>query len=96
MKHSKLARLLASSNGSTERATEELKAALRSFVELKQQAEVVGQQMDELFNRVAQAEADVERLILIHPDVARACRADVDAAMCELEATDRMGASRGN
>lgn len=88
MKHSKLARLLASSNGSTEQATEELKAALRSFVELKRQAESVGQQMDELFDRVSRAEAEVERLIMLRPDVARACRGDVEAAMNELSADE--------
>ena len=86
MKHSKLARLLASSNGPTERATEELKAALRSFVDLKRRAESIGQQMDELFDRVALAEAEVERLIMSRPDVARACRGDVEAAMDELTA----------
>ena len=74
MKHSKLARLLASSNEPSEQATEELKAALRSLVDLKRQAESVGQQTDELFAAVAQAEADVERLIMLRPDVACVCR----------------------
>jgi len=96
MKHSKLARLLAGQGNTAERAATELRLALKVFVDLKCRTETVGRQIDLLFAQLAQAEADVEQLIIQNPKAACECRADIEAAMSELEATDQMGVPHGD
>lgn len=96
MKHSKLARLLAGQDNTAARTATELRLALKVFVDFKCQAETVGRQIDLLFAQLAQAEADVEQLIIQNPKAARECRADIDAAMGELDAMDEMSVPHGS
>ena len=96
MKHSKLARLLADQGNTTARTTTELRLELKVFVDLKCQAETVGRQSDLLFAQLAQAEANVEQLIIQHPKAARECRADIEAAMSKPDNMDQRSVPQGN